>query len=131
MSQSSTEYVGQQERILELLKSRGYGQWVQLWEILDLQPRIVDIGTRLFELRHKRDLNIQNKKWRVNGVTHSAYRLLPGSYRELGGKPESERAGGTRQSRAEWFEREFGKRAAVVPEPSTIEIELPLFGVRR
>ena len=92
MGQScNTESTGQQERILDLLKSKGYWNWVQLWEILDLQPRIVDINTRLWELRHKRDLNIQNKKWRVNGVTRSAYRLLPGSYAELGGKPESEK----------------------------------------
>jgi hypothetical protein len=131
MGQSnSTERLGQQERILDLLKSRGYGQWIQLYEILDLQPRIVDIGTRIHELRHKRDLNIQNKKWRVDGVTHSAYRLLPGSFRELGGRPESEKQGDTRQERVARFEREF--RPAVAPAAAAPDESLPLFaGVRR
>lgn len=42
-------------------------------------------------------------------------------------------AGDTRQSRAEWFEREFGKPAqSKAPADSTIELELPLFaGVRQ
>jgi hypothetical protein len=87
---SSMGFSGQQERILSLLKSRGYGQWVERYEFLDLQPRICDFTTRIFELRHKRDLNIQCDTKTVNSVKHSRYRLLPGSWRELRGKPESE-----------------------------------------
>ena len=79
---------GQQERILDLLKTRGYGKWVERYEFLDLQPRICDFTTRIFELRHKRDLNIECQTHTVGGVKHSRYRLLPGSFRELGGKPE-------------------------------------------
>lgn len=91
MGQSSnTEFAGQQERILNLLKTRGYGQWVERYEFLDLQPRICDFTTRIFELRHKRDFNIQCQTRSVDGVKHSRYRLLPGSWRELRGKPEKE-----------------------------------------
>lgn len=91
MGQSSnTEFAGQQERILDLLKTRGYGQWVERYEFLDLQPRICDFTTRIFELRHKHDLNIQCETRTVDGVKHSRYRLLPGSWRELRGKPEKE-----------------------------------------
>jgi hypothetical protein len=86
----TTEFSGQQERILDLFKSRGYWGWVERYEFLDLQPRICDFTTRIFELRHKRDLNIQCETKTVNGEKHSRYRLLPGSYRELRGKPESE-----------------------------------------
>jgi hypothetical protein len=117
----------QGDRILDLLKSRGYGQYVERYEFLDLQPRICDFTTRIFELRHKRDLNIQCEAKMVNGEKHSRYRLLPGSWRELRGKPEGERhSGETRQSRAEWFEKEFGKPAPVVDKNSTTE-DFPLF----
>ena len=88
-STCSTNSKGQQERIVSLLKSRGYGNWVERYEFLDLQPRICDFTTRIFELRWERDLNIQCQTRRVDGVTHSSYRLLPGSWRELRGKPES------------------------------------------
>lgn len=89
MAQSiNTEYLGQQERILNLLKSRGYGQWIERYEFLDLQPRICDFTTRIFELRHKRDFNIQCETRTVSGEKRSRYRLLPGSWRELRGKPE-------------------------------------------
>lgn len=91
MGQScNTESSGQQERILSLLKSRGYGQWVERYEFLDLQPRICDFTTRIHELRHKRDLNIQCETRTVDGIRHSRYRLLSGSWRELRGKPEKE-----------------------------------------
>ena len=127
---SSTEFSGQQERILNLLKSRGYGQWVERYEFLDLQPRICDFTTRIFELRHKRDFNIQCETKTVNGEKHSRYRLLPGSFRELRGKPESEKQGDTRQERLARFEREF--RPAVVPAAAAPDESLPLFaGVRR
>lgn len=86
---SNTEWSAQQDRILDLLKTRGYGQWVQRYEFLDLQPRICDFTTRIFELRHKRDLNIECQTKTVNGQKHSRYRMLPGSWRELRGKPES------------------------------------------
>lgn len=88
MPYASTEFAGQQERILDLLKSRGYGQWVERYEFLDLHPRICDFTTRIFELRHKRDLNIQCETRTVDGEKHSRYRLLPGSWRELRGESE-------------------------------------------
>lgn len=108
MSFDHAESSGQQERILDLLKSRGYGQWVERYEFLDLQPRICDFTTRIFELRHKRDLNIECQIKTVNGEKHSRYRLLPGSWRELRGKPEKQ--GDTRQERLARFEREFRPR---------------------
>ena len=118
MSHASTEFAGQQERILDLLKSRGYGQWVERYEFLDLQPRICDFTTRIFELRWKRDLNIQCQTRRVDGVTHSSYRLLPGSWRELRGKPEGNRTpGDTRHSRASEFERQHHVRPGWQPRP--------------
>ena len=87
---NTSERANQQERILGLLKSKGYGNWVERYEFLDLQPRICDFTTRIFELRHKRDFNIQCETKTVDGVKHSRYRLLPGSWRELRGKPEKE-----------------------------------------
>jgi hypothetical protein len=88
MSRANTERRGQQERILDLLKTRGYGNWVERYEFLDLQPRICDFTTRIFELRWQRDFNIECRTRRVDGITHSAYRLLPGRWRDLLGKPE-------------------------------------------
>jgi hypothetical protein len=113
MGQScSTEFTGQQERILDLLKSRGYGNWVERYEFLDLQPRICDFTTRIFELRWKRDLNIGIEKCRVDGELHTRYRLLPGSWHELRGKPESKKdAGDSRLNRALEFERQFRPRS--------------------
>ena len=130
MTQSNTETNCQQERILDLLKSRGYGQWIQLYEILDLQPRIVDIGTRIHELRHKRDLNIQNKTWRVDGITHSAYRLLPGSFRELGGKPEPtyrERREPLTAVPLKSWEQVCAERESRLAAPVVASSDLPLF----
>ena len=85
---SSMEWAAQQDRILDLLKTRGYGQWVSLPEIEALKPHIADRNTRIWELRHKRDFNIQCEVKTVDGEKHSRYRLLPGSWRELRGKPE-------------------------------------------
>lgn len=126
----TTEFSGQQDRILDLLKSRGYGQWVERYEFLDLQPRICDFTTRIFELRWKRDLNIQCASRRVDGVTHSSYRLLPGSWRELRGKPEKD--GDTRQERIARFDREFRPAVAPAADSTSPDESLPLFaGVRR
>lgn len=118
MSYANTEFAAQQERILDLFKSRGYGQWVERYEFLDLQPRICDFTTRVFELRHKRDFNIQCEVKTVDGEKHSRYRLLPGSWRELRGDPDVERpVGSTHQSRVAWFERTFQPKPKPKPEP--------------
>lgn len=114
----STEWAAQQDRILDLLKTRGYGQWVSLPEIEALKPHIADRNTRIWELRWKRDFNIQCEVETVDGEKHSRYRLLPGSWRELRGKPEGNRTPeDTRHSRASEFERQHHVRPGWQPRP--------------
>lgn len=124
----STEFSGQQDRILDLLRSRGCGNWVERYEFLDLQPRICDFTTRIFELRWKRDLNIQCQTRRVEGVTHSSYRLLPGSWRELRGKPEPRYS--NRQESAVYKPAPVKSWADVCRERDEKTSELPAFELR-
>lgn len=50
---------------------------VQLYEILDLSPRITQYGRVLHELRTIELMDIENTiKW-VNGVVHSSFKYTP------------------------------------------------------
>ena len=71
-------------KILALLKGRAPG-WVELWEIMDLRPRIALHTTRIFDLR-RAGHRIENETWIVDGVKHSKYRWVPPKAPEL--KPE-------------------------------------------
>src|SRR5712692_7429548 len=75
VGQSLPKGKGQCARILKLLLE-AKGQWVPLYQILALQPRIAEPNTRIFDLRHKYKFNIINKNERgADGVVHSWYRL--------------------------------------------------------
>src|SRR6266404_3995013 len=82
----------QERDILLVFKSKGYCQWIELTEF----PHLHEFNRAIHNLRHKQDLNIQNRCERArksNGraLTKSFYRLNPGSWAELRGKPESEK----------------------------------------
>lgn len=81
----------QEADVREVFKSSGYGVWIPLPEF----PHLHEFNRAIHNLRWRDDLNIQNKTERsskVGGrpVTNSFYRLNPGSWRELRGKPEKE-----------------------------------------
>ncbi len=122
--------LSQENDVHGVFKSYGYGVWIPLPKF----PHLHEFNRAVHNLRWRDDLNIQNRTERVSRPdgrkgTDSFYRLLPGSWRELRGKPEKD--GDTRQERVARFEREF--RPAVVPTAaSTTEEPLPLFAeVRR
>jgi hypothetical protein len=81
--------VSQERDIHEIFKSHGYGVWIPLPKF----PHLHEFNRAVHNLRWRDDLNIQNRTERVTRPdgrkgTNSFYRLLPGSWRELGGKPE-------------------------------------------
>lgn len=89
--QSGNCDASQESDIREVFKSRGYGVWIPLPEF----PHQHEFNRAIHNLRKREDLNIQNKIERASkkdgrAVTKSWYRLNPGSYAELRGKPERE-----------------------------------------
>jgi hypothetical protein len=72
MKDISTKLKGQELRIYRLLRDAS-GEWVGLPQILALG--IAQHSARLWSLKHKRGLPIENKLERENGVTRSWYRL--------------------------------------------------------
>lgn len=79
----------QETDIHAVFKSEGFGIWVPLPQF----PHQHEFNRAIHNLRRENDLNIQNeieRSSRTDGrpVTHSFYRLLPGSWQELRGKPE-------------------------------------------
>lgn len=69
------EKITQQQRILNLLKSRP-NEWVPLPQILDLH--IAQYGTRIKELRASGH-DIKNKTEWIAGEKHSWFRIVIGS----------------------------------------------------
>jgi hypothetical protein len=63
----------QSETILTLLRS-ARGAWVPLPEILALG--IAQYNARIFDLRKKRGLNIENRTQMLDGVRHSWFRIV-------------------------------------------------------
>jgi hypothetical protein len=63
----------QRDRILAvLIKARG--ERVPLCDLLGIAAQY---GARLYEIRHKLGLNVENKTQEVDGVRHSWFRLIP------------------------------------------------------
>jgi hypothetical protein len=80
----------QETTIAAIFKSRGYGVEIPLNQF----PHLHEFNRAIHNLRWRDDLNIGNRTERVTlpdgrKQTNSFYRLLPGSWRELRGKPEN------------------------------------------
>ncbi len=87
----------QEADVLAVFKRHGYGVWISLPEF----PHLHELNRAIHNLRHRNDFNIGNRcerSIRSDGrtVTRSWYRLLPGRWSELRGKPEP----GSRYERA-------------------------------
>jgi hypothetical protein len=59
---------------------RWYPGECPLWALHDLKPRISDLTTRIWELRHTYHLGIENRMERDGGEVHSFYRLVRDSH---------------------------------------------------
>lgn len=68
----------QEAAILRLLLD-ARGEWVPLWQILDL--RISQYGRAIHTLRHRLGFKIENRTETVDGVRHSWFRLVRGEPR--------------------------------------------------
>ena len=65
----------QNERLAQEFWSRR-GEWISLVEILNIRPRISQFSARIWELRHRWGLDIENRKVWVDGECHSWFRLV-------------------------------------------------------
>jgi hypothetical protein len=116
----------QERDIREFFKAKGYGVWIPLNQF----PHLHEFNRAIHNLRQRENLNIENRCERVirqdgRRGTNSFYRLNPGSWHELRGKPEKQIREGTRASRAASFEREF--HVVQPQEQEYILPDLPLF----
>src|SRR5690349_8354193 len=85
MHSTTEHFTKQSQKILEVLRAAN-GAWVPLPEILSLG--IAQYNARVYELR-RRGFDIQNKTEIVDGVKHSAYRLIEGDQFRLAPEGES------------------------------------------
>lgn len=65
----------QRRRILDLL-SENVNQWVPLYKIMDLRPRIAQYNARIKDLRDIDGFEILNDLRTIDGEKHSCYMLV-------------------------------------------------------
>ncbi len=66
----------QADRIAAVFLERP-GEWIHLPHLLDLKPRITDIAARIWELRHRRGMDIRNQTRKHGDEVHSSYMYVP------------------------------------------------------
>jgi hypothetical protein len=111
----------QSEKLLALLRS-AHGGWVSLPDILALG--LAQYNARIWDLRNKRGLNIENRTEIIKGVRHSWFRLLdsPAPSASQSVKEKTNPANSATSTSSDWYERSVGK-----PRPSGDTSDLPLF----
>jgi hypothetical protein len=117
----SKQYRGtiQSEKLLALLRS-AHGAWVPLPDILALG--LAQYNARIWDLRNKRGLNIENRTEIIKGVRHSWFRLVDSPAPSASESAEKTTPATSATSSSDWYERSVGK-----PRPSADTPDLPLF----